>query len=1274
MRRRLIPPPHLSSQYHVWVEPFRFPSSWHSILLLLIRPKPRPHHMNRFLSSSSTTTTPPQQQIQPLRPPQYHRRSRHSDFYTGSRYHHSSSSSLYRSIHRDSLYHRSYSNNNKHHHHPKCFGSTFSATTFSTTSDHANNDTNTNTNNAVDDITHHHSQHSMDDPRSTTTPQHHHHPAFQNRNDDMDHNTDVNEIDTNDNDTIIDILPPPTQQQQPPPSSSLHSTTSSAIRPKATSRIEFDQEDSYYNDYCKILDQQDDIDEGDYVPPPSSSSSSERATNTMATVSAIAHGTYASSNYYYENLTLNSNPNSNHKSNPLPQINTPPQPRRKYNVYDLDAAIIKEINNIEDIADIVTQVENVPTIHGSDVEPLIIPLSRITSMKRYGEYGAKLTERLLLTCLGRLPITIFDRYTKQVTYVESTMPNKFSTVLDTNDWLPTITTSALVLPPVASTNALTNGTRDASIGTTSDTTSMTTVTPATQNFLKNTMAPIRIRSKLSYPTATLYNRAIIAWGNLANGAGLMRAESMFQLQIEEYVRELEFVRYHQMKNRQQEIKNQRNPSSNTLPYQGLNPELQLPPEPFAPPPGRKAYKSLIRAWAVSGEKNAAAKSYELLREMEHLSGVQELLQQPRDTSLRPLPPIPPIEMPDIATYNVVLSVYAKSPVLQHPVVLERVKKIVRRIRDLHDATNNDEYSLDAYSYIALLQSYQKYLSSCTPPLDYVYLDEIYTAIRDIHSEIERRKHLPPDNQKGVYAMKRDMDDHKVPQKKQKDLSIFFPMSMSWAYGVLVEALLKSSPLYRTIFIADDIVTAIAGRKNRINTAPSLNDPTNVNHVATSVPIYIPYEICANLWPQYETLMQVVEGWSRCGLPQANDRIEQLIQLVVADAHYPRIFNLHDAMESWANSAWQFAPYIVENLLQRALEKATHVQNKPTGQTFAIAIKAWMKSNKAEAPHRAELLLQHLLFLYEVQEDSWYKPREVHLRYVITNWLNRCKTGELYDGMNGKNLYPAEHCEKIIYWIRNRTWFQPIAEMVYGMAIRAWAIQKLPDTEKDVSIFDLDNDNATKRSSSKLRTLPQPNPVAHALQLLNSFVELKISTGDFLPPYPCNWVLETCCRIQPTMELKVEAYDTAIRTFQRCKHNARTYELMVQVIRIQVETLDDTHRSLIEELFRQCCVEGLVSQDMIVHVVSTARSPETIQRLFGLSYQIAQLILQQREVHMSSYSTGKHAAPQSYINRYSLKNYDRLPALLQISNLPKEWSTNVGGGKKSKNNNISETSS
>ena len=949
--------------------------------------------------------------------------------------------------------HRSYKNNRNHQ---QYYFSTSSTTPTASASAISDNDRNDNDNISGNN---HQANHAFSAPAST------YHRAFHpSHNENSSGDDDSDEINTNvddDNDdpshqqqVISSVLSPNKDQHHPNITTSNTSTaTTSRVRPRATSQIEYERDDSYYNDYSDIMmdhfdEEEEEWEEGGLPPPPPPPLTMPPlqyggpAIHTMGAVAAIANGTYASSS---NDTTTTLSQSNQIKSSTTTPITNPP--RRKYNIYDLDGAMINKINNIADIADIVTQVEDVPSLDGNDVEPLIIPLSRITSMKKYGEVGAQLTERLLLTCLGRMPMTVFDRYTKTATYVESTFSNKFSQVLDTKDWIPTATTT------------LDNGT------TTSSETNAKTAPMRAPNLSNE--GPIRIRSKLPYPTATLYNRAIIAWGNLENGAGLMRAESMFQLQIEEYVRELEFVRYHQLKNRQQEEQNRLNPASNTLPFQGLNPELQLPPEPFALPPGRKAYKSLLRAWAVSGDKNAAANTYELLREMEHLSGVQEILQMPRDTSLRPLPPIPPIDMPDLATYNVVLSAYAKANVLQHPIALERVKEIIRRIRDLRDATNNDEYCLDAYTYIALLQTYQKYIRSCKPPLEYWYLDEIYSTINDIHDEIERRKHFPVDVQeRRMHLGKRSLDDNKVPDKRQKDLLIFFPMSMSWAYGVLVEALLKSAPLYRTIFIADDIVTAMTGRRNRINTPSTTNDSNNLNHVATAVPINIPYEICTDIWPQYETFMQVVEGWGRSGIPHAEERIEQLVQVVVAHAHYSRIYHLHDEMESWANSVWRFAPYIVENLLHRALEKSTHVRNKPTGQTFAISMKAWLKSNKPDAPYRAELLLQHIMHLYEVQEDSWYQPREVHLRYVLMNWLKFCSTGETYDGIGGKNLYPAEHCAKLVYGIRTRSWFQPMAEMIYGMAIRSWAMQKIPDMEKKdvVSIFDTEHDNSTKVKS------------------------------------------------------------------------------------------------------------------------------------------------------------------------------------------------------------------
>jgi hypothetical protein len=959
------------------------------------------------------------------------------------------------------------------------------------------------------------------------------------------------------------------------------SSQEEVIRPKAASYVEIEDDSDY------MLDDDEDY---AYSPPPVSSDNvvTLSATKSANMASAIAQSVYSSL--------------AHPEDDAFSSVSSNQQTKIKYSIYDLDATSIREITDIDAIADIVDQLEQMDTIDSKDVALLIVPLSRITSQKRYGERGARLTERLLLTCLGRLPINIFDRYTKKASYVESVTPSKFSTVLDTREWIATSTTK----DPANS----------------DDDDALPVSSPAME---RTESSPILIRSKLSYPTEDLFTRSIIAWGNLGNSLGLHHAESMFQLQVEEYVRELEFVRYHQVKDKQQRQALKASNSKSDLSFMDLNPELQLPPEPFASPPGRRAYKSLIRAWAVSGEKNAAAKSYELLREMEHLSGVQELLHEPRDTNLRPLPPIPPIAMPDRGTYNLVLSAYTKTFALHQGLIIDRIKKIAQRMRNLHSMTNDDEYILDSYSYIAILQAYAKYVFQCHA-LEYQYLDDIYSIIRQIHAEIERRKTLPPDLQEKMRGKKRALDDNPSTANKRSDMSVFFPMSMSWAYGIVVDALLKSQPLYQTIFIADDIVVAMTGRRNRINTLPDYTSIHGGASIPSQVPIFIPHEICIKTWPQHDTLMRIVEGWSRSGLPLATERIEHLMYVVVADAHYPRIYFLNETMETWCNSAWHFAPFVVENLLQRGLEKTTHVYNKPTGQTFAIAIRAWMKSAKPEGPYRAELLFQHMLHLYEFKEDTWYKPKEMHLRYIITAWLNRCHTGETYDGIGGKGLYPAEHVEKFISWIQDREWFKTFAEASYSMAIRVWSLQQLP--------------SSTNLSDS---AVAPPNPVQRAGVLLNSFADRFVHGGEPIPPYPCNWVLETCSIVQPTKERKIEAYDLAISTFQRCKHNARSFVLMVQVLRAQVQEIDDMHRSVIEDLFRRCCFAGLLTQDMVMHLVSISDDPETIQRLFGLSYQIAQLIIQHRK---QLESKGQKLGT------------DRLPNALMVQNLPKEWSMNV----------------
>ena len=145
----------------------------------------------------------------------------------------------------------------------------------------------------------------------------------------------------------------------------------------------------------------------------------------------------------------------------------------------------------------------------------------------------------------------------------------------------------------------------------------------------------------------------------------------------------------------------------------------------------------------------------------------------------------------------------------------------------------------------------------------------------------------------------------------------------------------------------------------------------------------------------------------------------------------------------------------------------------------------------------------------------------------------------------------------------------------------------------------------------------------------------------LPSFPSNWMLDTCCRPQATLERRRESYHAAIHTFRRMKRNARSYVLMIQVLRAQMESLDEDHVEIVEGLFRECCAEGKLTQDL-VWLVADIMTPEAIQRLFGVSHQCA------TSFEFLFFFLSKGAQPQIRWNGSP-------PSALLIENLPSEWS-------------------
>jgi hypothetical protein len=363
-------------------------------------------------------------------------------------------------------------------------------------------------------------------------------------------------------------------------------------------------------------------------------------------------------------------------------------------------------------------------------------------------------------------------------------------------------------------------------------------------------------------------------------------------------------------------------------------------------------------------------------------------------------------------------------------------------------------------------------------------------------------------------------------------------------------------------------------------------------------------------------LKLVRAWSQTTSPHAEDKLKELISIVADTLYLRRVYDLNEAMEEWIAP---LGPEVVEMMLTEAMDRRYRTNVRPTGQTFWIAMKAWIRSESVEAPHRVELLFQSMLQTYQETKDTLYRPREPHIRGLMTAWLSKCRHGHRFTGLAGLK-YPAEHVEAFLQLHRESDWMRKTLIGHYAMALRLWAVQNIDANGPD-----------------------EPNPIERLGFLLHQLREIKGS--DRLPAFPCNWVLEGCCREYGTVERRLQAYHLAVETFGVSTRNARSFTLMVQVIKRQVRDLDETHLQSIDDLFQECCSAGMLTQDMIWEIIEVA-SAESLRRLFGISHQYAEGIVKVRQGQLDK--TG------SELEEWR----GNLPHALHCKNLPRSWHCNA----------------
>lgn len=570
---------------------------------------------------------------------------------------------------------------------------------------------------------------------------------------------------------------------------------------------------------------------------------------------------------------------------------------------------------------------------------------------------------------------------------------------------------------------------------------------------------------------------------------------------------------------------------------------------------QRHYKSLIRGIAQTD----ASEAYHILRhEFEPAAGVPALLGEVESTKEAA------VAVPDLAVYNLVAMAYAKSPMNIHPHKPMRVLEIFERVKQLHGVTGTHE--LDGHSYVALFLAHRTLLRMKQSVNAAELTGRIESLLDAVHERVKKGVQEPLQQQS--VDRKRSLDGNDFVNRDSD--AVLFPLSMSWAYEIMIEAYLKSNQNDKAIQMVTDMIHG-----------------TNGVHPCS---------------PRNSTLVMLTHRLT----PEQRTTI---LQRCILAKEYKRVHFLHVDMEDWASLPAPQPPYIaelVEAMLLHAFANFNAKRNKPTGLTFRIAIKAWMRcGDKQLGLTHIDNLMTEMMNVSKV--DSWYSIREVHVRLWMTAYAALCRTGQRY-AVSGATLYPAEHCERILTLSRPLCTRLNVEASFVAIAIRAWANQEGDDIDE-------------------LQRLERVN------SLLNS---LK---SDEIPVYPANWVLSTCCRDYNEIGEQQRAYQIASSIFMRkdIHLNSRSYELMVEIVhKIRRDEV------LVMELFRRACLAGMVSQELVWRVAELVTSADDLQKLFHLNYSFAQMIVSHKNTFRS----------------------EMPPSALRLENLPREWSANRDRNKSS----------
>ena len=360
-------------------------------------------------------------------------------------------------------------------------------------------------------------------------------------------------------------------------------------------------------------------------------------------------------------------------------------------------------------------------------------------------------------------------------------------------------------------------------------------------------------------------------------------------------------------------------------------------------------------------------------------------------------------------------------------------------------------------------------------------------------------------------------------------------------------------------------------------------------------------------PNVIAYSSIIDCWSKSGSKDAAVRVKALLERMDANNVKPNVFTYTSCLATYSRSNSEKGAKEATALLARMKEMYLETGDeklKPTIVSYFTVIDGWARSNSEIAGEQAEILLLELEDRCRQGEIELRPDVRVYAR-VVSAYIKSTKKGSDFKAaglLKRMEKFALTGNEKFALAAPNVVCYNTLISAFGRRGLPIKAFQILNQMDQFNSKIDNENDKVTADEHSfnsiiyALSRSDLKGKARKAMKMLerldNSHVDGDWRSKPSSKSY--NMVIATCSNSfkAPDPE-KMQALSIATNVFSRLKTSPRldpdryTYILMLKACGKLLPTKSLKRRNLVENVFKECCNDGLVDNSILSNFLIAA---------------------------------------------------------------------------------------